>query len=276
MVGHMKDVDIGTRREEWEMSGLPAASSRERLEVLDDEHYVISFRILGGEHRLANYTSVTALHEAKAGSIWMNPLLGRRHCRRRCQREQGGRSVAGLETAGSGVAATVGGAPEKMGPGSWLGIWKRLRFAAVGSGGRREDVTVDSWGTLARRVVTVVGDSEETRRGPEEWRTWWRFARAGLQGTQETRSSPLPYPDESLLLESAEREGGLAASLVGSGKESSSLAVSFIARIRTELPPRLLISQSEVVPWFTAPFLVRWSSSFVVVEIRGTAKDLRT
>ncbi|KAI4385640.1 hypothetical protein MLD38_003637 [Melastoma candidum] len=62
------DGDVGTVREVSVVSGLPAASSRERLEVLDDEHHVISFRIVGGEHRLANYTSVTTLHEAEAGS----------------------------------------------------------------------------------------------------------------------------------------------------------------------------------------------------------------
>ncbi|GJN17299.1 hypothetical protein PR202_gb04356 [Eleusine coracana subsp. coracana] len=58
---------VGSVREVRVVSGLPAASSRERLEILDDERRVISFRIVGGEHRLSNYRSVTTVHEAAAG-----------------------------------------------------------------------------------------------------------------------------------------------------------------------------------------------------------------
>ncbi|KAF8716887.1 hypothetical protein HU200_025988 [Digitaria exilis] len=55
---------VGSVREVTVISGLPACSSRERLEILDDERRVFSFRILGGEHRLSNYCSVTTVHEA--------------------------------------------------------------------------------------------------------------------------------------------------------------------------------------------------------------------
>jgi abscisic acid receptor (PYR/PYL family) len=48
------------------VSGLPATSSRERLEILDDERRVLSFRVVGGEHRLSNYRSVTTVHETAA------------------------------------------------------------------------------------------------------------------------------------------------------------------------------------------------------------------
>ena len=58
---------VGSVRELVVVSGLPADNSRERLEILDDERRVISFRILGGEHRLANYRSVTTVQEAAAG-----------------------------------------------------------------------------------------------------------------------------------------------------------------------------------------------------------------
>ncbi|CAL9040739.1 unnamed protein product, partial [Musa banksii] len=44
------DGEVGTLREVRVVSGLPAATSTERLEILD------------GEHRLANYRSVTTLH----------------------------------------------------------------------------------------------------------------------------------------------------------------------------------------------------------------------
>ncbi|KQK10395.1 abscisic acid receptor PYL4 [Brachypodium distachyon] len=56
-------VGVGSVREVRVVSGLPATCSRERLEVLDDERRVLSFRIVGGEHRLANYRSVTTVSE---------------------------------------------------------------------------------------------------------------------------------------------------------------------------------------------------------------------
>ncbi|XP_020589356.1 abscisic acid receptor PYL4-like [Phalaenopsis equestris] len=58
--------DVGTLREVHLVSGLPAANSTELLEILDDESHVISFRVVGGEHRLVNYRSVTTLHAAPA------------------------------------------------------------------------------------------------------------------------------------------------------------------------------------------------------------------
>ncbi|CAM6115617.1 unnamed protein product [Calypogeia fissa] len=53
----------GSVREVRLVSGLPGTNSIERLEVLDDENHIVSFRILGGFHRLRNYWSVTSLHE---------------------------------------------------------------------------------------------------------------------------------------------------------------------------------------------------------------------
>ncbi|XP_062210948.1 abscisic acid receptor PYL4-like [Phragmites australis] len=60
------DGGVGTLREVRVVSGLPAASSRERLEILDDESHVLSFRVIGGEHRLQNYLSVTTVHPSPA------------------------------------------------------------------------------------------------------------------------------------------------------------------------------------------------------------------
>ncbi|XP_047335190.1 abscisic acid receptor PYL4-like [Impatiens glandulifera] len=62
------DGRVGTVREVQVISGLPAAKSRERLEILDDESHVISFSVVGGDHRLANYRSVTTLHPSSAAS----------------------------------------------------------------------------------------------------------------------------------------------------------------------------------------------------------------
>ncbi|RDX78095.1 Abscisic acid receptor PYL4, partial [Mucuna pruriens] len=56
------DGDVGTLREVRVISGLPAAVSTERLDVLDDERHVIGFSMVGGDHRLSNYRSVTTLH----------------------------------------------------------------------------------------------------------------------------------------------------------------------------------------------------------------------
>lgn len=60
--------DVGTLREIHVISGLPAARSTERLEVLDDERHVLSFSVVDGDHRLANYRSVTTLHPTPTGN----------------------------------------------------------------------------------------------------------------------------------------------------------------------------------------------------------------
>ncbi|CAI9097295.1 OLC1v1033684C1 [Oldenlandia corymbosa var. corymbosa] len=57
---------VGNLREVQVVSGLPAANSTERLEILDDERHVISFSVVGGDHRLFNYRSVTTLHQEEA------------------------------------------------------------------------------------------------------------------------------------------------------------------------------------------------------------------
>ncbi|KAJ8764029.1 hypothetical protein K2173_004914 [Erythroxylum novogranatense] len=62
------DGDVGTLRQVHVVSGLPASSSTERLEILDDERHVMSFSVIGGEHRLTNYRSVTTLHSSPIGN----------------------------------------------------------------------------------------------------------------------------------------------------------------------------------------------------------------
>ncbi|XP_047967437.1 abscisic acid receptor PYR1-like [Salvia hispanica] len=56
-VGELRDVSV--------VSGLPAATSTERLDILDDERRVTGFSIVGGDHRLRNYRSVTSVHELR-------------------------------------------------------------------------------------------------------------------------------------------------------------------------------------------------------------------
>lgn len=57
------DGGVGSMREVTVVSGLPASTSVERLEILDEEKHVLSFRVVGGEHRLKNYRSVTSVNE---------------------------------------------------------------------------------------------------------------------------------------------------------------------------------------------------------------------
>lgn len=57
------DGGVGSIREVSVVSGIPASTSTERLEILDDEKHILSFRVVGGEHRLNNYKSVTSVNE---------------------------------------------------------------------------------------------------------------------------------------------------------------------------------------------------------------------
>ncbi|KAG2326300.1 hypothetical protein Bca4012_035278 [Brassica carinata] len=58
--------EVGSVREVRVVSGLPAAFSLERLEIMDDDRHVISFSVVGGDHRLQNYRSVTTVHECSS------------------------------------------------------------------------------------------------------------------------------------------------------------------------------------------------------------------
>ncbi|KAH9775159.1 Abscisic acid receptor PYL3 [Citrus sinensis] len=56
------DLQIGSVREVNVKSGLPATTSTERLELLDDEEHIFGMRIVGGDHRLKNYSSIVTVH----------------------------------------------------------------------------------------------------------------------------------------------------------------------------------------------------------------------
>ncbi|KAJ4892045.1 Abscisic acid receptor PYL6 [Raphanus sativus] len=58
--------EVGSVREIRVVSGLPAVFSLERLEIMDDDRHVISFSVVGGDHRLQNYRSVTTVHECSS------------------------------------------------------------------------------------------------------------------------------------------------------------------------------------------------------------------
>nr|KJB52579.1 hypothetical protein B456_008G270200 [Gossypium raimondii] len=56
------NLEIGSLREVYVKSGLPATTSTERLELLDDNEHILSIRIVCGDHRLKNYSSIISLH----------------------------------------------------------------------------------------------------------------------------------------------------------------------------------------------------------------------
>ncbi|KAK9665305.1 hypothetical protein RND81_14G103600 [Saponaria officinalis] len=55
------NFEIGSVREVGVKSGLPATTSSERLELLDDSEHVLSIRIVGGDHRLKVSTLLSML-----------------------------------------------------------------------------------------------------------------------------------------------------------------------------------------------------------------------
>ncbi|KAM1245327.1 hypothetical protein ACFX13_037388 [Malus domestica] len=56
---------IGSIREVVIKSGLPAKTSTERLDELDDNMHVMHYSVIGGDHRLANYSSTTTVHNVE-------------------------------------------------------------------------------------------------------------------------------------------------------------------------------------------------------------------
>ncbi|KAK1378146.1 abscisic acid receptor PYL8-like [Heracleum sosnowskyi] len=56
------NFEIGSVREVNVRSGLPATTSTERLELLNDEEHIFGMKIVGGDHRLKNYSSVITVH----------------------------------------------------------------------------------------------------------------------------------------------------------------------------------------------------------------------
>jgi len=53
-VGSLRDVNVKT--------GLPATTSTERLEQLDDDLHILGVKFVGGDHRLQNYSSIITVH----------------------------------------------------------------------------------------------------------------------------------------------------------------------------------------------------------------------
>ncbi|CAN0899110.1 Abscisic acid receptor PYL9 [Linum grandiflorum] len=67
------EVGIGSLRHVNVRSGLPATTSTERLELFDDEQHILGIKIIDGDHRLKNYSSVITVHpeliDARPGTL---------------------------------------------------------------------------------------------------------------------------------------------------------------------------------------------------------------
>ncbi|XVF33188.1 hypothetical protein REPUB_Repub17cG0147000 [Reevesia pubescens] len=67
------DLGIGSVREVNVKSGLPATTSTERLELLNDDEHILGIKIVGGDHRLRNYSSIMTVHpeviEGRSGTM---------------------------------------------------------------------------------------------------------------------------------------------------------------------------------------------------------------
>ncbi|XAR62977.1 hypothetical protein NMG60_11022747 [Bertholletia excelsa] len=67
------DLNIGSLREVNVKSGLPATTSTEMLELLNDDEHILGIRIVGGDHRLKNYSSIITVHpetiDGKPGTL---------------------------------------------------------------------------------------------------------------------------------------------------------------------------------------------------------------
>ncbi|CAH9092996.1 unnamed protein product [Cuscuta epithymum] len=72
-------VAIGSLREVNVKSGLPATTSTEMLELLDDSEHILGIKIVGGDHRLKNYSSVITLHpemiDGRPGTLVIESFL---------------------------------------------------------------------------------------------------------------------------------------------------------------------------------------------------------
>ncbi|KVH91102.1 abscisic acid receptor PYL9 [Cynara cardunculus var. scolymus] len=73
------DLNIGSVRQVNVKSGLPATTSTERLELLDDNEHILGIRIVGGDHRLRNYCSILTVHpeiiEGRSGTLVIESFM---------------------------------------------------------------------------------------------------------------------------------------------------------------------------------------------------------
>lgn len=73
------DLEIGSVREVDVKSGLPATTSMEKLELLDDKEHVLHVKFVGGDHRLKNYSSIISLHpeiiEGRSGTMVIESFI---------------------------------------------------------------------------------------------------------------------------------------------------------------------------------------------------------
>jgi abscisic acid receptor (PYR/PYL family) len=65
------EIKTGCVREVKVTTGLPAKNNVECLEILDEQNHVLSFKIMGVDHRLRDYRSAISLNEfVRDGRAW--------------------------------------------------------------------------------------------------------------------------------------------------------------------------------------------------------------
>jgi hypothetical protein len=69
------EIKTGCVREVKVTTGLPAKNSVECLEILDEQNHVLSFKIMGVDHRLRDYQSVISLNEFDALGLLLRNLM---------------------------------------------------------------------------------------------------------------------------------------------------------------------------------------------------------
>lgn len=73
------DLEIGSVREVNVKSGLPATTSTERLELLDDQEHILGVKFVGGDHRLKVrilfYLFIYSIHSVEIYSRGVNSSM---------------------------------------------------------------------------------------------------------------------------------------------------------------------------------------------------------
>lgn len=68
------ELEIGSLRDVNVKTGLPATTSTERLERLDDDEHLLSVKFVGGDHRLQVRTPVASGDYFGTRSVLVRPL----------------------------------------------------------------------------------------------------------------------------------------------------------------------------------------------------------
>nr|KAJ0227373.1 hypothetical protein LSAT_V11C100043100 [Lactuca sativa] len=73
------DLNIGSVRHVNVKARLPATTSTESVELLDDNEHILGIKIIGGDHNLMNYSSILTFHpeiiEGRSGTLVIESFM---------------------------------------------------------------------------------------------------------------------------------------------------------------------------------------------------------